>query len=49
MRDGQVMNTKHFPSTLIGEMLAYSSKGFKRIALLTPRYKYDGSIQGFAR
>lgn len=47
MRDGQVMNI-NLPSTLIGEMLAYSSKGFKRIALLTPRYKYDGSIQGFA-
>ena len=46
MRDGQKMN---LPSTLIGEMLAYSSKGFKRIALLTPRYKYDGSIQKFAQ
>ena len=47
MRDGQGINI-NLPPTLIGEMLSYSSKGFKRIALLTPRYKYDGSIQGFA-
>lgn len=47
IRDGELVNI-NLPSTLVNDMLAYSSKGFSRVDLLEPRRKYDGSILQFA-
>jgi len=46
IRDGQLIHID-LPSTLVNDMLAYSSKGFNRVDLLLPRQKYDGTILQF--
>lgn len=46
IRDGELVNI-NLPSTLVNDMLAYSSKGFSRGDLLEPRLKYDGTILQF--
>ena len=47
IRDGELVNI-NLPSTLVNDMLAYSSRGFNQGDLLLPRQKYDGAIVQFA-
>lgn len=46
LREGNMINID-IPPTLIKKILSSTSKGFDQKALITPRYKYDGSIAAF--
>lgn len=47
LRDGEMVNID-IPSSLISDLLTYSSKGFEPKMLLTPRLLYNGEIQKFS-
>ena len=47
LRDGQLVNID-LPSSLVKNLLTYSSKGFAHKMLIEPRYPYSGEIVGFA-